>query len=127
MMAGFLFLASLGTGCAGIPPTQDPIKTLFYTEENKGNRTLIVFLPGIHEEPAVLAKRGLVQAVRNRRLAIDMVGVGAHLGYYAEREFLDNLEQPRFRCCSAKINRACFSWRDETSARTLGLLSFALR
>jgi len=88
VMAGLLFLASLGAGCAGIPPIQDPIKTLFYIEENKGNRTLIVFLPGIHEEPAVLARRGLVQAVRNRRLAIDMVAVGAHLGYYAKREFL---------------------------------------
>lgn len=88
VMPFLLFLVSLGTGCTGIPPIQDPIETVFYAEGNKENRTLIVFLPGIHEEPAVLARRGLVQAVRNRHLAIDMVAVGAHLGYYAKREFL---------------------------------------
>lgn len=43
---------------------------------------LIVFLPGRTSGPADYEKQGFVQAVRDRRIAADMVSADAHMGYY---------------------------------------------
>lgn len=45
-------------------------------------RTLLVLLPGLYDTPADLVRQGFTQAVRERRLAADIVMADAHFGYY---------------------------------------------
>ena len=54
--------------------------------------TLLVMLPGSFARPEEFMREGFVQAVRERRLAVDMVLVDAHLGYYSDRSIIDRLQ-----------------------------------
>ncbi|HEU4458832.1 MAG TPA: alpha/beta hydrolase-fold protein [Methylibium sp.] len=54
--------------------------------------TLLVLLPGAYDDPADLVGQGFVQAVRQRRLVLDVWLVDAHLGHYRERSILDRLD-----------------------------------
>jgi pimeloyl-ACP methyl ester carboxylesterase len=53
--------------------------------------TLLVMLPGSYALPEDFIREGFVQAVRDRHLALDMVLVDAHLGYYSDRSIIDRL------------------------------------
>ena len=55
------------------------------------NRIMLVMLPGARDRPEDLVQRGFVQALRERRLPVDVVAVDAHLGYYLERSFIERL------------------------------------
>ena len=54
--------------------------------------TLLVLLPGSFARPEEFVREGFVRAVRERRLAADMVLVDAHLGYYSDRSIVDRLQ-----------------------------------
>lgn len=54
--------------------------------------TLLVMLPGSFARPEEFAREGFVRAVRERQLAVDMVLVDAHLGYYSDRSIIDRLQ-----------------------------------
>ena len=54
--------------------------------------TLLVMLPGSFARPEEFVREGFVLAVRERRLAVDMVLVDAHLGYYSDRSIIDRLQ-----------------------------------
>ena len=54
--------------------------------------TLLVMLPGSFARPEEFVREGFVQAVRERQLAVDMVLVDAHLGYYSDRSIIDRLQ-----------------------------------
>ncbi len=54
--------------------------------------TLLVMLPGSYARPQEFVREGFVDAVRERRLAADIVLVDAHLGYYSDRSIIDRLQ-----------------------------------
>ena len=56
-------------------------------------RILLIMLPGARDTPEDLASHGFIRAIRERSLAVDVVAVDAHLGYYLERTVAERLEQ----------------------------------
>lgn len=54
---------------------------------------LLVMLPGAHMTPAEMKAEGLVQALRQRRLAVDVVLAGAGLEYVYDRSVLRRLHE----------------------------------
>ncbi|HKZ17402.1 MAG TPA: alpha/beta hydrolase [Geobacteraceae bacterium] len=87
-----LAAALLLSGC--IRPATSPMRTVSLTQsEPGGNRCLFVFLPGRRDGPESFAKEGFVEAVREAKLAVDMIGVDAHLGYYFKGIFPARLRE----------------------------------
>jgi pimeloyl-ACP methyl ester carboxylesterase len=87
--AGALLLL-LVSGCVLWRPTVTPLRQQTL-HRAAGNRCLMVLLPGRFDRPASFARAGFGEAVRARGLALDVVAVDAHLGYYRERTVLDRL------------------------------------
>jgi pimeloyl-ACP methyl ester carboxylesterase len=54
---------------------------------------LLVLLPGAHMTPAEMQAEGLLDAVRQRRLAVDVLAVGASLDYVYDGNLLRRLHQ----------------------------------
>lgn len=54
--------------------------------------TLLVMLPGASSLPEEFLSEGFVRALRDRRLAVDVVLVDAHPGYYKDRTVLERLQ-----------------------------------
>lgn len=64
-------------------PLRVPIETVHYdAAERRSPHYLFVFLPGNGDPVSVFAKKGFIDAVRARKLPVDMIAVNAHLGYY---------------------------------------------
>lgn len=53
--------------------------------------SLLVMLPGSHSLPEEFIREGFVRAVRERRLAADVLLVDAHVGYYDNRSIIKRL------------------------------------
>jgi pimeloyl-ACP methyl ester carboxylesterase len=53
--------------------------------------TLVVMLPGAGSRPEEFVQEGLVAALRERRIAADVMLVDAHIGYFKERSIVDRL------------------------------------
>ncbi|MFQ5935227.1 MAG: alpha/beta hydrolase [Acidiferrobacterales bacterium] len=87
-----LFLVALSVSCVRAPAGKIPISTLSYTEKGTENRSLIVLLPGIRDQLDKYERQGFVDALRNRGLAIDLIAVDAHFGYYTERSIVERLK-----------------------------------
>ncbi len=66
--------------------------TWLYAEQGKNNENLIVLLPGITDQLTAYEKRGFVDALRSRGLAIDLIAVDAHFGYYKDRSVVERLK-----------------------------------
>src|SRR5574337_455689 len=64
-----------------------------YDSPEGQQKHLFVFLPGHGDSPHTFWKKGLVQAVRARKLPVDMIAVDAHIGYYMEGTIFDRLKQ----------------------------------
>ena len=78
LLLSYLFLLN---GC--MQPVRIPIETIEYDARDiQGSRMLFVFLPGRGDSVTVFQKEGLIQAVRERRLPVDVIAVNAHVGYY---------------------------------------------
>ena len=87
-----LLLAALFAGC--YPSAKIPMGAIHYDAINvQGPRSLIVFLPGRDDSISVFKKEGLIEAVRERGLPIDMVAVDAHIGYYMNWSILVRLKE----------------------------------
>src|SRR5512136_2316812 len=83
-------LALLLSACS--PPVTVPIGTVDFRQPGaQRQRTLVVFLPGIHDRAKAFADEGFVAALRACGVKADMIGVEAHIGYYEKREFLPRL------------------------------------
>jgi hypothetical protein len=79
-------------GC--YPQAKIPIETIHYDAANaQGSRALVVFLPGNSDSITVFQEQGLINAVRERGLSIDMIAVNAHVGYYANWSILTRLKE----------------------------------
>lgn len=87
-LPGLLFL----TGCSLSPPPKIPMDTLRY-EHSSTQRSccLIVFLPGRRDSAAQYERAQFIDAVRQSGVAMDMVAVEAHYGYYASRTVVARL------------------------------------
>lgn len=57
----------------------------------KAVTTLLVFLPGIHDTPQDIVRRGFVSALRERRIAADVVLADAHIAYYTQGVIVQRL------------------------------------
>ena len=79
-------------GCTHPPATKEPMDTILYTRNDTPTTDLVVLLPGIKDRASDYAKHGFIDAVRNRRLPVDLIAVDAHLGYYARRNVIERLQ-----------------------------------
>ena len=87
-----LLLVTLFAGC--YPTAKIPMETILYDAVNvQGPRSLIIFLPGNGDPISVFKKEGLIEAVRERGLPIDMVAVNAHIGYYVNWSILVRMKE----------------------------------
>lgn len=94
-----LCLVALGIGaallvaaCGGIRKATVPMATTLEKSNCARNvGTLLVMLPGAYSTPDEFTREGFVSAVRDARLAADVMLVDAHLGYYNNRSILDRL------------------------------------
>ncbi len=68
--------------------------------------TLLVLLPGAYSDPEEFVKEGFIDAVRKRRLAVDLLRVDAHLGYYSEEVIIDRLRADVIAPAQARGYRA---------------------
>ncbi len=84
--------AALTAGCAGLRPTQVPMAVAVDKSTCTAQAdTLLVLLPGAYSHPDEFVREGFVQAVQERRLAVDVMRVDAHLGYYNRGTIIDRL------------------------------------
>lgn len=94
-----LCLAALGVGaalllagCGGVRKSTVPLATVLETQRcTRQADTLLVMLPGAYSTPDEFEREGFVEAVRENRLAVDVMLVDAHLGYYNDRSVLERL------------------------------------
>lgn len=93
-------LAALGLGaalllvaCGGLRETRAPLATLLEKSSCARNTdTLLVMLPGLYSTPDEFEREGFVHAVRDNRVAADVMLVDAHIGYYNDKTILARLE-----------------------------------
>lgn len=77
-----------------LPASTIPLQKVDFSQSEAAKRhTLVVFLPGRGSQVRSFSEEGLVQAVRLRRPELDLVGVEAHLGYYADRTLTLRLKE----------------------------------
>ena len=85
-ISGPSFLAAplLGvTGCAVFKRAVIPMSQIVdQLPDQQGRHHLIVFLPGAYDAPQDFFDYGFVKAVRDRRLAADIIAIDSHLGYF---------------------------------------------
>ena len=87
-----LLSSLLLSGCGLWRPVTVPIGTLAEPARCATRPdTLIVMLPGSYARPEEFVTEGFVAALRERRIAADVVLVDAHLGYYSDRSIVDRL------------------------------------
>jgi pimeloyl-ACP methyl ester carboxylesterase len=90
-LAGLLLAVMLGA-CASQRPASVPMRTIAEASHCATRPdTLLVLLPGTHSLPEEFQREGFVQAVRERQLALDVLLVDAHRGYYSNRSIIDRL------------------------------------
>lgn len=80
-------------GCAAWRPAKVPMDTRLDISTCSPADTLLVFLPGAYSDPQEFVTEGFVQEVRERHIAVDVMLVDAHMGYYNNRTIIDRLEQ----------------------------------
>ncbi len=103
-LLGWGALATIG-GCAlAVPATRTRMDTLRFPGTGAGAGagagagtgdviapTLVVMLPGAFSRPPEFAEAGFPQALQDRRLAVDVLVVDSHLGYFNDRSVLRRL------------------------------------
>lgn len=83
--------ASVPASCIWRRSAAVPIGTLEYIDVSHKNRTLVVLLPGIYDTAGDFEQHGLIQAVKDRRINVDLIAVDAHYGYYATGNVIERL------------------------------------
>ena len=85
-------LALLLAGCGFWRPATVPLRVIA-ADAHCASRpdTLLVLLPGSYSLPEDFEREGFVAALRERRIAVDLRLVDAHVAYYRERSIIDRL------------------------------------
>jgi len=107
MLLGASALASsLLTACLA---TAEPIRTVRddtgsaeFSKTPRSERTLVIMLPGLGDEPEDYIANGFVDDMQRHGREVDVVVVDAHLGYYRERELLTRLREDVFEPAHAE-------------------------
>jgi pimeloyl-ACP methyl ester carboxylesterase len=84
--------ALLVAACGGMRKPTGPLATSL--EKSNCARTadtLLVMLPGLYSTPDEFEREGFVHAVRDNRIAADVMLVDAHIGYYNDKTVLERL------------------------------------
>jgi len=77
--------------------------TLYYEAKSGGkSKSLFVLLPGRNSAPDAFEKEGFIQAVREKDVAVDVVAVNAHIGYYMERSITVRLKEDIIKPAKSK-------------------------
>src|SRR5258706_2173212 len=85
-------LLILCAGCYGHRPTRVPMDAIYdLAPQPSAERIMLVMLPGVRDRPQDLVEHGMIRALRERGVPVDVVAVDAHLGYYLERSFIERL------------------------------------
>lgn len=85
---------ALFSGCEISPPTKTPVDTIYYEYPNhREKECLVIFLPGRGGNINDFEDEGFVRITREHGLYADMVSVGMHFGYYADRSIIKRLKQ----------------------------------
>lgn len=106
-MAAVCLAALLTAGCASLRSATAPMYTVSDPSQCVARAdTLLVLLPGVYSNPDEFAREGFVRAVQEQRLAVDVVRVDAHLGYYEKGTFVDRLRQDVIAPAQARGYRA---------------------
>lgn len=79
-------------GCVLLRSTPTPIPTLELAVGGAGATCSVVLLPGRGGHPEDFADAGFADLAAARGIAAEMLGVDAHLGYYARRMVLTRLD-----------------------------------
>ncbi len=89
-----LALLALLAGCGLLPRESTVPLRVLHDDAACASRpqTLLVMLPGASSLPEEFVREGFVRALRERRLAVDVVLVDAHPGYYKDRTILERLQ-----------------------------------
>ncbi len=107
-----------------VPPTTVPIETLKYeTARTRDQRLLFVYLPGYGDPISAFQENGLVDAVRERGLATDIIAVNAHIGYYLDGSIFARLKEDVIE--PAKTRGYDQIWLVGNSLGGYGALSYA--
>jgi pimeloyl-ACP methyl ester carboxylesterase len=118
-----MFHSLITAACAILKPARVPMQKIEYASGEARPPVLIVFLPGRTSGPADFEKQGFVRAVRERRIAADMVSANAHMGYYYNWTFVPRLHEdvilPARRAGYEQI------WIVGISAGGIGALNYA--
>ncbi|WP_409050528.1 alpha/beta hydrolase [Variovorax sp. 3319] len=89
-----LCAALLLVGCGGLRTAGTPLaSTLEKSTCTPNADTLLVLLPGAYSHPDEFTREGFVKALNDNRLAVDVMLVDAHLGYYNNKTILDRLSK----------------------------------
>jgi pimeloyl-ACP methyl ester carboxylesterase len=84
--------ALLVAGCGGLQTARVPLQTTLEKSTCTPNAdTLMVLLPGAYSHPDEFMREGFVKALNDNRLAVDVMLVDAHLGYYNNKTILERL------------------------------------
>lgn len=87
-----LTCALLLGACGGLRTGRVPLETAVDPSPCAARAdTLLVLLPGAYSHPDEFVREGFVRAVQSRRLAVDVMRVDAHLGYYQNGSIVDRL------------------------------------
>lgn len=123
--AGIVALALLA-GCGLVPRASTVPLRVLSDSAVCGSRpdTLLVMLPGASSLPEEFLREGFVVALRERRLAVDVVLVDAHPGYYKDRTILERLQADVIAPARAKGYRKI--WLVGVSLGGLGALIQAM-
>jgi pimeloyl-ACP methyl ester carboxylesterase len=81
------------TGCAALRPAAAPLPTVELARGAgaSAGRCLAVLLPGRFDRPEKFRDAGFVAAVAKRGLALDLIAVDSHLGYFRDRTIVERL------------------------------------
>ena len=100
------FLFPLLGGCNTPPPllpTTTPIESISYKNSVDNERCcLLVLLPGRKSRAGDFEAEGFIKAVRDANLAVDLVAVDAHLGYFMKRSIVTRLKEDIIEPAKAK-------------------------
>ena len=106
LLAAILALGLLA-GCASLRSADAPLYTLSDPSDCALHPdTLLVMLPGVYSHPDEFVREGFVRAVQDQRLAVDVLRVDAHLGYYEKGTFVERLRQDVIAPARARGYRA---------------------
>lgn len=89
----FLIVLPLAA-CTAFRPVKDQLDKIEDKAACAGRaQTLVVLLPGIFDAPKDFVREQFIDAIRERKLSVDVVAPDAHLGYYQMRNIVERLHE----------------------------------